>query len=204
MTIRDLALQGLESSLNTLVALDQEACRRLARLHGRVIALELRGTGATLVFVPDHAGHLQLYGAWEGEPDATIEGSPIDLMRASDKQHGSAQLFAGHVRLHGDTELAHRFSEVLGGLHVDWEEELSRLVGDISAHEIAKVFRQARGEGQRLAGLGVQNLSEYLTEEAGLLPHRYAFEAWQEDVESTRDDLERLAARVTLLEKRRE
>lgn len=204
MTIRDLALQGLENSLNALIDLDGEASQRLARMHGQVIAIKLRGTGVTLFFVPDHAGRLQLYGAWEGVPDATIEGSPIDLMRASDEKQGSAQLFAGHLKLHGDTELAHRFSEVLGGLHIDWEEQLSRLVGDISAHEMARAFRETQEEGRRLTGLGIQNLSEYLTEEARLLPHRYAFEAWQEDVESTRDDVERLAARIRLLEKRRE
>jgi len=202
MSIRDLALQGIESSLNALIELDGNAAARLARMHGRVIAIALRGTRITFYFVPDDRGRLQVYGRHEGEPDALIEGSPLDLMRASDKQTGSAQLFAGHVTLHGDTELAHRFSEILGALHVDWEEELSKHVGDVSAHEIGRAARGLQAEGRRIGRITAQNLSEYLTEETRLLPHRYEFEAWQEDVETLRDDLERLAARVQLLGKK--
>jgi len=201
MTLRDLTLQGIEATLNQLIDLDDNAGRRLARLHGQVIGIALRGTGMTLYFVPGHDGQLQVYGSHEGEADAVIEGSPLDLMRASDKSQGSAQLFAGHVKLHGNTELAQRFSEILGGLSIDWEEQLSKLVGDIGAHEMMRGAREVKAEGERIAGISRQNLSEYLTEEARLLPHRYEFEAWQEEVERTRDDVERLIARVTLLER---
>lgn len=201
MTIRDLALQGIETSLNALIDLDQQAPAKLARLHGQVIAIALRGTGITFYFVADNSGRLQVYGSHEGEPDATIEGSPIDLMRASDQHQGSAELFAGNVSMSGDTGLAQRFSEVLGSLNIDWEEQLSKYVGDISAHEIGRAVRDAQAQGKRLGDIGTQNLSEYLTEEARLLPHRFQFEAWQQDVETTRDDVERLAARIGLLEK---
>ena len=200
MSIRNLALQGIETTLNTLVELDGRAAGRLARFHGQVVAIALRGTGITFYFVPDQQGSLQLYGQHEGEPDAYIEGSPLDLMRASDKQGGSAELFAGNVSMRGHTELAHRFSEILGGLDIDWEEELSKYIGDIGAHEVGRAVREARTQGKRVGGISAQNLSEYLTEEARLLPHRYEFDAWQEDVETVRDDLERLLARVQLLE----
>lgn len=200
MSIRELALQGIESTINGLIALDPQAARRLSAFHGRVICIDLRGTGIALYFIPGHSGELQVFSRYDGEPDCTIEGSPLDLMRASDKQTGSAQLFAGHVALSGDTELGHRFSEILGSLNIDWEEQLAKLVGDVAAHELGRQVRGAsehiKRDGKTLAG----NLGEYLTEEARLLPHRYEVEAWQEDVERTRDDLERLIARVTLLE----
>lgn len=200
MSLRDLALQGIESALNKLLELDANAHERLSHFHGRVIAIALRGTGLTLYFVPAHNGQLQVLGSYEGEPDCIIEGSPLDLMRASDKQTGSAQLFAGHVSLHGDTELGHRFSEILGGLDIDWEEQLSRLVGDIAAHEFG---RRVRAGGKQLSHSRqtlFDNLGEYLTEEARLLPHRYEVEAWQTQVEQARDQLERLQARIKLLE----
>ncbi len=200
MTIRDLALESIETLLNELIAMDPQAGERLAAWHGKVIAIALRGTGLTLYFIPDQQGRLQLLGRYEGEPDALIEGSPIDLMRASDKQQGTAQLFAGHVRIQGDTELAHRFSEVLGGLDIDWEEQLSHYVGDVAAHELARLARGVREEGTRVGDTLRHNLSEYLTEEARLIPHPFEIEAWIRGVEKTRDDVERLAARVALLE----
>ena len=203
MSIRDFTLEGLEQAINQVLALDPDACRRLAALHGRVIRIDLRGTGLQLHFVPTHDGRLQLLGSIEGEPDCTLSGSPIDLIRAGDKTDGPAQLFAGHVRIDGDSGIAQRFSEALAGIDIDWEEQLSHLTGDIAAHEIGRAARAVRREGERLGRSGRDNLSEYLTEEARLLPHRFEVEAFLADVDMLRDDVERLEARIALLEQRK-
>jgi len=203
MTIRDLVLESLEQAVNAVIALDADAARRLARLHGRVIRIELVGPDIQLNFIPGHDGRIRLLGSIEGEPDCTLAGSPFDLVRASDKTEGPAQLFAGHVRIEGDTGLAQRFSEALAGLDIDWEEQLSHLTGDIAAHEIARGARAARREGERIGRSTRDNLSEYLTEEARLLPHRFEVEDFLEAVDALRDDAARLEARIALLEKRR-
>ena len=201
MSIRDLALQTIESTLNTLIDLDGQAASKFVRFQAQVIAIQLKGTGITLYFVPDQSGHLQVLSRFEDEPDCTLAGSPLDLMRASDKEQGSAQLFAGHVTLTGDTELGHRFSEILGGLNIDWEEQLSKIFGDVAAHEAGRAAKDASNYGKGISDTLQENISEYLTEEARLLPHRYEVEDWLQDIERTRDDVERLAARISLLEK---
>lgn len=203
MTIRDLALESLEQTLNRVLALDPQAGRRLATLHGRVIRVVLRGTGIALNFVPGHDGRLQLLAGIEGEPDCTLSGSPIDLIRAGDESEGAAQLFAGHVTIDGDSGIAQRFSEALAGVDIDWEEQLSHLTGDIAAHEIGRGVRAARREGERIGRNTRDNLSEYLTEEARLLPHRFEVEDFLADVDVLRDDTERLAARIARLEQRK-
>jgi ubiquinone biosynthesis protein UbiJ len=203
MSMRDLALEGLEQAINRLIELDPAAAAQLAPLHGRVIRVDLRGTGIRLDFVPGHDGRLQLLGRVEGEPDSTLSGSPLDLMRATDSSEGARQLFSGNVRIEGDDQTAHRFSEALGGLDIDWEEQLSRLTGDIAAHEIGRGLRALAREGQRIGRSSGENLSEYLTEEARLLPHRFEVEDFLSEVDTLRDDVERLAARITLLEQKR-
>lgn len=201
MTIRDFALENLERSLNGLIALDPDALPRLARLHGKVIRLQLTGIELVLHFVPGHDGRLRLLGQIEGEPDCSLSGSPFDLMRASDPKQGSAQLFAGRVRIEGDQQLAQQFSEALAAIDIDWEEQLSRLTGDALAHEVGRATRGIRTQADRFASSATDNLSEYLTEEARLLPHRYEVEDFVDDVDVLRDDLERLEARIALLEK---
>jgi ubiquinone biosynthesis protein UbiJ len=200
MALRDLALQGLETTLNRLIRLDPEAPGRLAALHGQVVAIELRGTPFTLTFIPDDRGALQVYGRYAGEPDCTLAGSPLDLLRASDEKAGPQQLFAGHVSLRGDTDLGHRFSAILAGLEIDWEEQLSRLTGDVAAHEIGRGVRQGIAGAEQLGSTFEQNLSEYLTEEAGLLPHRYEAEDFLDETDRLRDAVDRLEARIRLLE----
>jgi ubiquinone biosynthesis protein UbiJ len=203
MTFQVVALEALERALNRLLALDPVARRRLAGLHGRVVRIDLRGPGIQLNFVPAHDGRLRLLGNIEHEPDCILYGSPVDLIRAGDRSSGHAQLFAGHVQIAGDTEVAHRFSEALAGIDIDWEEQLSHLTGDITAHEIGRSLRAAAREGRRIGQSARDNLSEYLTEEARLLPHRFEVEDFLEDVDDLRDAVDRLEARIALLERNR-
>ena len=202
MTLRDFTYDGIERALHALIKLDPEAGRRLADLHGKVVRISLTGVGIELNLVPGHDGQLQLLAALEGEPDATLTGSPLDLMRAGDKTDGHAQLFAGNVTIDGDTRIAHQFSEALADLDIDWEEQLSQLTGDIAAHEIGRGVRAARRETERLGRTARDNLSENLTEEARVLPHRYEVADFLADVDTLRDDVERLEARIALMEKR--
>ena len=66
--------------------MDPAARAALAKLHGRTVRIDLSGTGVQLNFVAGHDGRLQLLGSIEGEPDATLAGSPLDLLRAGDNR----------------------------------------------------------------------------------------------------------------------
>jgi ubiquinone biosynthesis protein UbiJ len=202
MTLRDLTLEAFERAVNGLVELDPMARGHLAELHGRVLRIALDGTPITIDLVPGHDGYLKLLGEFEGEPDATLSGSPFDLLRASAPDQGVGELFAGHVRFGGDEGLAQRFSQTLAGLDIDWEEFLAQRIGDVPAHEIGRLGRRARSGAQRFRANARETLSDYLTEESRLLPHRFEVEAFLEDVDTLRDDTERLEARIARLESR--
>lgn len=201
MTTRDLMLEGLEQAINRLLDMDPAARTALARLHGRTVRVDLSGTGVQLNFVPGHDGHLQLLGSIEREPDATLVGSPFDLLRASDKSQGTAQLFGGQVRIEGDIRIGQHFSQALADLDIDWEEQLAQLAGDIPAHEAGRAVRMLLNEARRIRTSTGDSLSEYLTEEARLLPHRFEVEDLLADIDTLRDDVDRLEARIALLER---
>ncbi len=202
MSTRDLALASLEKAVNALLALDPLAMERLARHHGKVIGIHLRGPEITLYFVPDEKGRLQLLGDIEGEPDALLSGSPLDLVRSGDTEEGSRQLFAGRVAISGDTALAHDFGATLAELDIDWEEQLSKFTGDLVAHELGSAGRHLKRYAEETGDRLARDLGEYLTEEARLLPTAAEVEEFIEQVDELRDDAERLEARVKLLERK--
>ena len=202
MTVRDFSYAGLEAALNAYLGLDPVTRERLAELHGRTVGVEVLGIGLTLFLAADEAGRLQVLGALEGEPDCWLRGTPFDLLRAGDHDKSADQLFSQRVRIEGDSGLAHRFGAILGDIDIDWEEQLSRLSGDMVAHEVGSAARAARDYGQRAGRTAEQNLKEYLQEEARLVPTRYEVQEFLDAVDGLRDDVERLAARVERLRAR--
>ena len=203
MTVSAAAYATLEQLLNRAIRLDPETPSRLAPMHGRVIELQLVGTGLSLFMIPEPQG-IQLFSAFDGEPDCTLRGTPFDLARMRGSRKSADQLFSGAVEIEGDTHLAHRFGEFLAGLDIDWEEQLSKLTGDLIAHEVGSFARGLLDWGNRQSRTFEQNLQEYLQEELRLLPSRAEVEPFLADIDRLRDDTERLEARIKRLQGKRD
>jgi ubiquinone biosynthesis protein UbiJ len=198
--IPDAALAALEGLINRYLALDPEGARRLAALQGRVFLIEVTGFGTPIYLIPG-PDSIQLFGEYAGEPDCTLRGSPAALARLGLSRRREDQLFGGEVEVEGQTDLAQELGDLLGGIEVDWEEQLSRLVGDPLAHQVGSGLRSAGRWGRQTTETLTQDLGEYLQEEARLLPSRNEVEAFLDDVDRLRDDVERLAARMGRLAK---
>lgn len=198
MTATAAALASLEGLLNWAIRKDPEAFAQLDGAHGKVICIDLMGLGQQLYLIPNPSG-IQLLGDFEGEADCTIRGTPWSLARMGGDQSGSDQLFTGDVEISGDTHLAQNFSHFMSALEIDWEEQLSKLTGDVIAHEVGNLVRGLSEWGRDQLTTSRLNLQEYLTEELRLLPSRCEVEEFLSDVDVLRDDLGRLEARIGLL-----
>jgi ubiquinone biosynthesis protein UbiJ len=192
------ALAGLEQALNAALALDPKTLERLARLQGRVIAIELKGTGIRLVLEPGAQG-LRLMGHFDGEVDTTLRGAPFALLRMSSGRTGEG-MFSGEVEIDGDVELGQQIQRVFERLEIDWEEHLSRLTGDIMAHQLGNTVRGLFSWGERAAEHLGQDTADYLQEETDTLPVPWEVEAFIEEVDTLRSDVDRLEARVKRLQ----
>lgn len=201
MTLTAAAQASLEGLLNWAIRKDPEAYAHLEGAHGKVICIELMGLGQQFYLIPDPSG-IQLLGDFEGEADCIIRGTPWSLARMGKEQSGSQQLFTGDVEISGDTDLAHRFGRFMSSLEIDWEEQLSRLTGDVVAHEVGNLARGLGAWGREQLATSGMNLQEYLTEELRLLPSRCEVEEFLSDVDHLRDDLARLDARIAQLQQR--
>ena len=195
-----LTVAALEQAVNHYLALDPDARQAIGRLHGRVIAFDLEGTGLTIYLVPAADGRVQLLSHHEGGADCRLRGTPLALARMSHPRAGSDQLFAGEVQIEGDTELAHRFGKILAAMDIDWEEQLSHYTGDLIAHDLGNLVRGATRWGRHSLDTLGRDLQEYLQEELRLLPVRAEIEDFLSDVDRLRDDVERLQARIERLQ----
>ncbi|MET0067217.1 MAG: SCP2 sterol-binding domain-containing protein [Candidatus Thiodiazotropha sp.] len=202
MTISAAALATFEQLLNATLKLDPESPQRLAPLHGKVIQIQVLGLGLSLYLIPDPQG-IQCLGQIEGEADCVLRGTPWGLANLSNERSSTEQLFSGEVTIEGDTALAQRFGDFIATLDIDWEEQLSRLTGDVAAHEIGGLFRGVLNWGAKTRATAEQNLKEYLQEELRMLPTVYEMQPFLQEVDRLRDDVERLEARIQRLESAR-
>jgi ubiquinone biosynthesis protein UbiJ len=194
-------LGGLAGVLNRNVAQSGRASALAAQLDGRVLALVLEGLSLTLYFRV-HDGRISIDTVHTDAPDASLAGTPIALLSlagpgAEDRVRGSS------IRITGDAEVAQRFRDLLAQSRPDFEEELSRLIGDVGAHQVAGFARSFFGWGRKAADSFATNVAEYLQEEGRDVPARVEIEEFLEAVDDLRGATDRLEARLQRLETRR-
>ncbi len=197
MTTATTLAAALESALNAYLKRVPDVARRTALLQGKAIAVSITGTPLTLYFLPV-AGAVQVLSHYEGDIDTHLRGSPLGFARLAVDRREDA-LFQGSVSIDGDTDIGQQFQELLAGADWDWEEQLSRITGDVVANQVGNLGRQAKQLFDESRATLAQDLGEYLQEEARLLPTRIETEYFLSDVDHLRDDVSRLEARVARL-----
>lgn len=192
-------LAGLEAALNRYLRLDPEAMARMAALQPRSIAIELTPLQLTLYVVPGDNG-VQLRSQLESEPDTVLRGTPLGLAQLGLGSQGGKTLFSGSVTIEGDVETGQAFKAILDEMDIDWEEQLSRLTGDVIAHQLGNTARRATSALRHGRRTLEQDIGEYLQEELRVLPTRIETENFTADVSRLSMDTDRLAARVRRLQ----
>jgi ubiquinone biosynthesis protein UbiJ len=192
---------ALEAALNRYLGLDPEAAARMAGLAGRCIAIELRGIDLTLFMLPGTQGIriLDSIDAEEGV-DTALHGTPLALARLGLGANTGKTLFSGDVTISGDVETGQSFKAILDDMDIDWEEQLSRVTGDVIAHQVGNMARRTRRVISQGRSTLEQDLGEYLKEELRVLPARVEVENFSTGVNRMRSDIDRLAARIRRLQ----
>ena len=136
-----------------------------------------------------------------GEVVAAVPGASRDLVvRIS--PFLAPRLAAGEeaafreIEMQGDAELAQEVSFLARNLGWDFEEDLSRVVGDIAAHRIAATVRGIARWSREAALRTAQGAAEYWTEESPLITSRVKVESFSREVSELRDAIDRLEKRV--------
>ncbi len=195
-----MRLTPLESLLNRNIAASSTARSLCRRLDTKVLALHMDGLPFSIYFRA-LGDRMVLETTSDAAADATLSGTPLALARLAGPMPETA-LRTGAVHIEGDAEVAQTFSELLKHARPDLEEELSRVVGDVAAHQIGNVARSALGAARRVSDTFLQNVSEYLQEEGRDVPNRTEADEFLRGVDKLRDDVDRLEARLGLLESR--
>jgi len=192
-----MRLTPLESVLNRNIAGSAVARRLCRQLDGKMLALHITGLPLSLFFRSE-GERMSIDTTNADAPAASLSGTPLALLRLAGPTPEAA-IRGGSITIQGDAEVAQAFSELLKQAQPDLEEELSRVIGDVAAHQLGNVARAALGFGRQAVDTMRQNVAEYLQEEGRDLPTRTEVDEFFADVDKLRDDLARLEARFANL-----
>ena len=194
----DELVSFLNQTTRMLLDLDPDGREKLAGLKGRTFCIEVTVPQVTLYLVPTDHG-LKFANECTGEPDVTLTGPLSAFIRLSRPDSQGNLSANSQISMHGDAEAGQAFGKVLSQLDIDWEEGLSRFVGDTSARKIGNVVRDLSDWATESMDLSRTNAAEYLQEEKRLLVTDLARERFRNDVNALRADVDRIEQRILRL-----
>jgi ubiquinone biosynthesis accessory factor UbiJ len=201
MSLPQLFIASIETAFNRYLSLDPDALSRFEDMEGKVIEIKFKGLNESLFLFPGMDG-IMVMSDFDAEADTILSGTPMALARLSLSKNAAPVLFSGEVVITGDARLGHQFKKILSQLDIDWEEQLSRYVGDLVAHQVGNTFRDISSWFSRSKDSMFMDAGEYLQEESRLIPAQAEIDRFNKQVDSLRDATERLQVRIkNLVEK---
>src|SRR3990167_7852652 len=198
-----LALSGLEKAINAYLRMDPESVQRLAKLEKKIIKIEITDWGLYFYVQPTKQG-LTLSSEAKDKPNTVISGTLFNLFKTACAKDKNTALFKNSIAISGDTEIGENIRDIMAGIDIDWEEHLSKITGDVMAHQISRGFQRTMAFGKRTAQTIGDNIKEYLQIESTCVPTKKEVEQFISDVTDLQHGVDRAEARLKrLLAKRK-
>jgi ubiquinone biosynthesis protein UbiJ len=178
--------------LDHLLSQNQWARQQLLPFAGKTVRFNLVPTSASLTILED--GGLVMAGE-TAQSDASISLTPSLALRLLAKDPAAQT----QINIEGDTELATTLAKVLRGIKWDYEEDLSQVLGDISANKISEFGQHAVRTAKQQSINLTEMLTEYWQEEQPLIAKKRHVEKFVQEVDQLRDDTARLEKRLAKL-----
>ena len=182
----------LESSLNHLLGQSPGAAELLGRHAGQVVRLDLA------------LGHLDFRIAADGSLSIAETESPDAILRLTPSLVTRLPFFGRDAMrpadYSGDADLLHTLDKVFRDLSWDIETQLAPVLGDIVAHRVTTVGRDALRTLRQAAQSLQTSASEYVVEELELIARKVDVARFNHEIDTLADDVARLEARLARVE----
>jgi ubiquinone biosynthesis protein UbiJ len=191
-------LASAEAVLNRNIAASTQAQALVKRLDGTSLQVDVEGI--TQVRAACASGRLALLQGDDSPTDAVVSGSPpalLQLLKTASPAQGRSSL-----QVRGDAEIANAYRDLFAAARPDLEEELSRWVGDMPARHLSQLAKSVRTWARRARRTAGENIAEYLQEEGRDLVTKTEMEEFLRGVDSVRDGVDRIEARLRGMEQR--
>ena len=178
--------------LQHLITQNSWANTMLQPFAGKSVQFNISLINTTLVILEN--GSLAIAGE-TNTPDAIVTIPPSLLLRLIAKDE-SAKL---KINIEGDTHLAAELAKVLTNMRWDYEDDLSKLIGDVPANKMGEFSRQATKTIKDTTTNLAEMLTEYWQEETPMIAKKRHVEEFNAGVDNLRADVARFEKKLQKL-----
>jgi ubiquinone biosynthesis protein UbiJ len=188
------------------------ASAELAKHAGKAIALEMpfgrfavQITNSGLLEAVRHADSTEISDGEAVPPIRTALVLTISSQALSTLLTSSGPIRENafkSVTIAGDADLAQLLGRLAGQLRWEYEEDLSKIIGDAPAHFAVAQGKKIASAGKAAGRDLLENTVEYLSEEKKVLLNQRDFAIHKNQLMELRDSVERLDKRIALLQQR--
>jgi ubiquinone biosynthesis protein UbiJ len=198
--------------INHVLAGEPWASAELAKHAGKAIALEMpfgrfavQLTNSGLLEAVRHADSTEISDGEAVPPIRTALVLTISSQALSTLLTSSGPIRENafkSVTIAGDADLAQLLGRLAGQLRWEYEEDLSKIIGDAPAHFAVAQGKKIASAGKAAGRDLLENTVEYLSEEKKVLLNQRDFAIHKNQLMELRDSVERLDKRIALLQQR--
>jgi len=178
--------------LNHIILQNSWAKSALLPFGGKTVNFKIFPVSASLTVLEDVG--LAIAGD-RHQVDATVIISPSTALRILANDDSAMT----QIKIEGNAELATALSKVLRNISWDFEEDLSQLIGDAPAYQVGEFSRKFANEAKQQSINLTEMLTEYLQEETASIAKKRHVEQFVKDVDTLREDAERIEKRLQKL-----
>jgi len=194
----DFAFTTFEKLINSYLSLDPETLTQLQNFQGKTAKLTFVDLHlAIYIEVIEKGFHLRSYS--EQAVCTHIEGSCIDLLKMVSSQDKQPKLISAGIKIQGDLDFGQGLYKILREIDIDWEEHLSKIMGDNLAYQFMQQARGGLSWIKKSIAILRENTQEYIQEEARLTPSLAEIEDFYQAISQLRDDTDRLEHKIRFL-----
>ena len=188
-----------EALINAVLKQDPASALALQTYRGKALRIDCTTPLALTVFlvVEDHG--FSLRSVYEEEPDASISASAGSFATLMLSESQSSALFSPAIALGGDTQLIQGLHRIINGLEIDWQGHFAPLIGDSATHQFSELVSRAQRWGKQSRDAIIDDIEEYLHEEARILPSKSEMAHFSTRVDELKLHLDRVQARTQRL-----
>ena len=184
---------AIENVLNQVLPLDPDIVPKMTALKDKTVQVVLTEPGESLTFI-FKSPKILVAGHYENEVNARITGSLADFFQLGTSREKN--VIGSGLQFEGEIGTAQAFQQFWEAIDIDWEEQVSKVTGDIIAHQLFRFGGSSKDWVEKTAATVVENTREYVQHEAMLTPTKIEVENFFDDLADLKADVARAEARL--------